>query len=97
MISCRGFYRSKYVVGEEERWAGVTQFEATDARRALPSWDEPAIKAQFDVTLTVPKDRVALSNMPVIKEEGETLLSSLQRKEKKKQVLMKQEKKKKKK
>ena len=37
--------------------------QATDARRAFPCWDEPAIKATFDVTLVVPKDRVALSNM----------------------------------
>ena len=37
--------------------------QATDARRAFPCWDEPSIKATFDVTLVVPKDRVALSNM----------------------------------
>ena len=37
--------------------------QATDARRALPCWDEPAHKASFDVTLVVPSDRVALSNM----------------------------------
>ena len=37
--------------------------QPTDARRAFPCWDEPALKATFDVTLVVPKDRVALSNM----------------------------------
>lgn len=37
--------------------------QATDARRAFPCWDEPAIKATFDITLIVPKERVALSNM----------------------------------
>jgi len=37
--------------------------QATDARRAFPCWDEPAVKATFDVTLVVPSDRVALSNM----------------------------------
>uniref|UniRef100_A0A8C9TEL4 Aminopeptidase n=1 Tax=Scleropages formosus TaxID=113540 RepID=A0A8C9TEL4_SCLFO len=63
----KGFYRSKYITPTGEvRFAAVTQFEATDARRAFPCWDEPAIKATFDITLIVPKDRVALSNMNVI-------------------------------
>uniref|UniRef100_A0A8C5A8V0 Aminopeptidase n=1 Tax=Gadus morhua TaxID=8049 RepID=A0A8C5A8V0_GADMO len=63
----KGFYRSKYASPSGEvRYAAVTQFEATDARRAFPCWDEPAIKATFDITLIVPKERVALSNMNVI-------------------------------
>lgn len=33
-------------------------------------WDEPAIKATFDITLKVPADRVALSNMPIISDEN---------------------------
>ena len=37
--------------------------QATDARRAFPCWDEPAIKATFDIQLIVPKTGVALSNM----------------------------------
>lgn len=41
----------------------ASSLQATDARRAFPCWDEPAIKATFDITLIVPKDRVALSNM----------------------------------
>jgi puromycin-sensitive aminopeptidase len=62
----KGFYRSKYTTKSgEERYAGVTQFEATDARRCFPCWDEPALKATFDLVLTVPTNRVALSNMPV--------------------------------
>jgi puromycin-sensitive aminopeptidase len=67
----KGFYRSKYTSadGQEERYAAVTQFEPTDARRAFPCWDEPALKATFDITLVVPSNRVALSNMNVISEE----------------------------
>lgn len=65
----KGFYRSKYSSPSgEEKYGAVTQFEATDARRAFPCWDEPAVKATFDVTLVVPKNRVALSNMPVKSE-----------------------------
>ncbi|XP_063226837.1 puromycin-sensitive aminopeptidase isoform X2 [Bacillus rossius redtenbacheri] len=65
----KGFYRSKYVSPSgEERFAGVTQFEPTDARRCFPCWDEPAIKATFDIALTVPKSKVALSNMPAVSE-----------------------------
>ncbi|KAK7501330.1 hypothetical protein BaRGS_00007455 [Batillaria attramentaria] len=67
----KGFYRSKYTTpGGEERYAAVTQFEATDARRAFPCWDEPAVKATFDVTMVAPKDRVVLSNMPVKSESA---------------------------
>ncbi|CAH2039560.1 unnamed protein product, partial [Iphiclides podalirius] len=66
----KGLYRSKYLTpGGEERYAAVTQFEATDARRCFPCWDEPAIKATFDISLEVPTDRVALSNMPVKEEK----------------------------
>ncbi|XP_046899629.1 puromycin-sensitive aminopeptidase isoform X5 [Hypomesus transpacificus] len=66
----KGFYRSKYASPAGEiRYAAVTQFEATDARRAFPCWDEPAIKATFDIILIVPKDRVALSNMNVIDQK----------------------------
>lgn len=66
----KGLYRSKYVTpGGDERYAAVTQFEATDARRCFPCWDEPAIKATFDISLEVPADRVALSNMPVKDEK----------------------------
>ncbi|XP_046484591.1 puromycin-sensitive aminopeptidase isoform X1 [Neodiprion pinetum] len=70
----KGFYRSKYTGSNgEDQFAAVTQFEATDARRCFPCWDEPALKATFNITLAVPQDRVALSNMPVKSEsvEGE--------------------------
>ncbi len=73
----RGFYRSKYRPqdGEGESHIATTQFEATDARRAFPCWDEPALKARFQVTLLIPSDLVAVSNMPVAaeREEGDGL------------------------
>eukprot|EP00752_Nemacystus_decipiens_P007190 g6439.t1 len=60
-----GFYRSGYTtVDGEARVMASTQFEALDARRCFPCWDEPARKAVFQVTLVVPRDRMAFSNMP---------------------------------
>ena len=42
-----------------------TQFENSDARRFIPSWDEPAYKATFTLTATVPSADMAVNNMPV--------------------------------
>ncbi len=64
----KGFYRSKYVHEGETRYAATTQFEATDARRCFPCWDEPALKATFSLNVSAPKNRVVLSNMPCIDE-----------------------------
>jgi puromycin-sensitive aminopeptidase len=65
----RGFYRSQYEGPDgEPRFLATTQFEATDARRAFPCWDEPQAKAVFEVTLVVPSELVAVSNMPVTSE-----------------------------
>ena len=66
----RGFYRSSYIdIDGNERHMATTQLEATDARRAFPCWDEPALKAAFGLTLVVPSDMTAVSNMPVVSEE----------------------------
>ncbi|CCE79899.1 Piso0_002991 [Millerozyma farinosa CBS 7064] len=64
-----GFYKSHYNSGEETKCMLSTQFEATDARRAFPCLDEPALKATFDVTVEVPADWVALGNMPILHEK----------------------------
>jgi aminopeptidase N len=48
-----------------KRRALFTQFEATDARRFVPSFDEPADKATFTLSAVVPADQMALSNMPI--------------------------------
>ncbi len=60
----RGLYRS---VRGEERYA-ATQFEAADARRAFPSFDEPEFKARFAVELVHPTGLLAVANMPVAKQ-----------------------------
>ncbi|KAI5458169.1 peptidase family M1-domain-containing protein [Mariannaea sp. PMI_226] len=70
-----GFYRSKYKpvaptadsVPRDDEWHYMlsTQFEACDARRAFPCFDEPNLKATFDFDIEIPNDQVALSNMPV--------------------------------
>jgi puromycin-sensitive aminopeptidase len=69
-----GFYRSKYTNAKgEQKWLATTQFESTDARRCLPCFDEPSIKAVFEVTLVVPEDRIALSNMNCTSGNSEIL------------------------
>ncbi|EGF76262.1 hypothetical protein BATDEDRAFT_28626 [Batrachochytrium dendrobatidis JAM81] len=59
-----GFYRSSYTGKDDvKKHLVVTQFEATDCRRAIPCWDEPNLKATFDVKLIVDPVFCALSNM----------------------------------
>ena len=68
--SLRGFYRVR--AGEadgKERALAITQFQAADARRAFPCWDEPAFKAVFEVTLVADRRLVALSNAAAMAEE----------------------------
>jgi puromycin-sensitive aminopeptidase len=65
----RGFYRSTYRdAAGATRPLAATQFEAVDARRAFPCWDEPARKAVFAVTLVVPEGVAAVSNTRVVEE-----------------------------
>ena len=45
-----------------------TQFEATDARRMFPCWDEPVFRAQFELIVVVPENWLAVSNMPIESE-----------------------------
>ncbi|KZT44121.1 leucyl aminopeptidase [Sistotremastrum suecicum HHB10207 ss-3] len=66
--SMLGYYYSTYKSEGKEIPYALTQFEPTFARRAFPCWDEPAIKATFDVTLLSRSNTVNLSNMPAISE-----------------------------
>src|SRR4029078_3685752 len=46
-----------------------TQFEATDARRMFPCWDEPSFRARFQLTAVVPKNFMAVPTRPVEQEK----------------------------
>src|SRR6266852_141888 len=64
-----GFYRSQYVDSAgKSHVAATTQFESTDARRAIPCWDEPALKSVFKVTLVIDENLTAISNAGVERE-----------------------------
>ena len=61
----RGLYRS---TRPDERYA-ATQFEAADARRAFPCFDEPEFKARFTLALLHDAGLVAIANMPIERTE----------------------------
>jgi len=67
-----GFYRSTFTddAGVEQTVA-TTQMESTDARRAFPCWDEPELKATFEVTLVIDDALAAYSNGSVTEESPE--------------------------
>ena len=61
----RGLYLGK---DDQGRKYAASQFEATDARRAFPSFDEPAYKATFDITAVADKGMVAISNQKIVSD-----------------------------
>jgi len=68
----RGFYRSTYKDPTgATRTLAATQFEATDARRAFPCWDEPSFKAVFASTLVIDPALTAVSNTRITSERVE--------------------------
>ncbi|QLH04529.1 aminopeptidase [Nitrosopumilus oxyclinae] len=60
-----GFYRSQYVQNGKTKYLATTQFEAADARRAFPCWDEPEAKATFEISIIADDKFTAISNMPI--------------------------------
>jgi len=67
----RGLFYAKYqeqATGAKKMFLG-TQFEATDARRLFPCWDEPIFRARFQLTAVVPEIWMAVSNMLIASEK----------------------------
>jgi aminopeptidase N len=61
----QGFFAMDYAGPDGPRRTLATNFEPADARDLLPCWDEPVRKATFSVSIDAPKDRMAVSNMPI--------------------------------
>lgn len=64
-----GLFALDYATPDGQKRALYTQFENSDARRFIPSWDEPDYKATFDLTVVAPAAQMAVSNMPVARSE----------------------------
>ena len=65
-----GFYNSTYTENGKPVILATTQFEPTSARKAFPCFDEPAMKANFTITIVHPANTTALSNMQVKSQEN---------------------------
>lgn len=76
-----GLYKSSYKENGETKYMMLTQFEATDARRAFPCMDEPALKATFVVHITSDAHYTVLGNTPVekVEEKGDKKITSFQK------------------
>jgi len=65
----RGLFSVDYPTGDGRKRMLSSQLEPADARRIFPCWDEPAFKASFALTVTVPQRFLAVGNMPILREE----------------------------
>jgi alanyl aminopeptidase len=64
--STQGLFREK----DGEDWYAFSMFEATDARRAFPCFDEPGYKVPWQLTLRIPPGNTAVSNTPIESESA---------------------------
>ncbi|KAG9226085.1 hypothetical protein CCMSSC00406_0004996 [Pleurotus cornucopiae] len=67
--SMTGYYKSSWEEEGKLKYYALTQFEPTSARHAFPCWDEPLLKATFEITMVSRANTVSLSNMPSVSEE----------------------------
>ena len=65
----RGIFHVDYPTAHGRKRMIATELEPADARRIFPCWDEPAFKASFEPSVTVPRNFLAVSNMPIAHEE----------------------------
>jgi aminopeptidase N len=78
----QGLFAQKYTKpGGGQAVMLSTQLEVTDARRMFPCWDEPAFRAYFQLTVTVPKSWATVGNMPIARRtvQGQSATVSFQR------------------
>jgi aminopeptidase N len=65
----RGLFYVNYKAGGADKKMIATTMEPADARRLLPTWDEPVFRARFKLTVDVPASFKAYSNTPIEKQE----------------------------
>ncbi|MCK9684543.1 M1 family metallopeptidase [Scleromatobacter humisilvae] len=65
-----GLFKLQHATPQGPVTSLYTMFEDSDARRFVPSWDEPARRATFDLTVTVPAELMAVGNMPIASSEA---------------------------
>ena len=83
--SGQGLFRQPYLGADGKQHVMIsTQFESTDARRMFPCWDEPAFRAVYTLSATLPAAWSAVSNMPVASRvaHGATATTTFQPSEK---------------
>ncbi|XP_025268252.1 aminopeptidase N isoform X2 [Camponotus floridanus] len=70
----RGFFISSYIndKGDDVRWLAATNFQPTYARRVFPCWDEPALKATFNISIKHHRNYTVLSNMPIREQSDDS-------------------------